>query len=115
VTPSGWILAPYVDSGEGVRSVPGRIAIEDINGFADFYDGSFERCTNSLGFCSYWSSRSVALTVPFWSLTVMFGMIAGLPWYRQIIYPRFSLRAFLIACTIFALLMGYVVWQVHHK
>jgi hypothetical protein len=62
-----------------------------------------------LGFQGYIKPSHFSIVVPFWFLTVMFGAIAGLPWYLRRLHFKFSLRTMLIATTVVALILGAAV------
>jgi hypothetical protein len=66
-----------------------------------------------LGFHGHANSVSVLFAVPYWFLAAVFASIAGLPWFGHRVGFKFSLCTFLILCTIVALLVGFVAWQIH--
>ena len=50
------------------------------------------------------SRYDFAADLPYWNLTVVAGMMAGLPWIRW----RFSLRTLLIAMTLLSVVLGMI-------
>ncbi len=47
--------------------------------------------------------------MPYWSLTLLTGLLAIAPWLPW----HFSLRTLLVATTLFALALGTIVWLAH--
>jgi hypothetical protein len=48
------------------------------------------------------------VAIPYWFISIFFALLCGLPWYRRRL--NFSLRTFLIAFTVLAVLLGFVGW-----
>lgn len=67
-----------------------------------------------LGFVAFSESNviynAIYIGVPYWFLSILFALLCGLPWYWRRF--NFSLRTFLIAFTVFAVLLGFIGWLV---
>jgi hypothetical protein len=50
--------------------------------------------------------RSTGIAIPYWSLALVTGCSAALPWFTY----RFSLRTLLIATTLVGVVLGLAVW-----
>ena len=48
--------------------------------------------------------------MPYWFISVIFAELCGVPWYRRRF--NFSLRTFLIAFTVLAMLLGFIGWLI---
>jgi hypothetical protein len=77
----------------------------------DYQHATVREPLNSvLGFSSYSDNEYQTLSVPHWSLLLLFASLVATPWIHW--SYRFSLRTLLIATTIVAALLGAVVWAV---
>ena len=63
-----------------------------------------------LGFSEYKHPRSWGLGVPYWFISIFFALLCGLPWYWRRF--NFSLRTFLIAFTVLAVVLGFIGWLI---
>ena len=84
----------------------------------DYNDGTGHPLPSYLGFKSSWLSApipldSTTLVLPYWFPTLVCALASLAPWRRQLNW-RFSLRTLLIATTLVALVLGFVVWLNHH-
>jgi hypothetical protein len=50
----------------------------------------------------------ILIVVPYWFILIFLALLCGLPWYRRRL--NFSLRTFLIAFTVLAVLLGFIGW-----
>jgi hypothetical protein len=53
-----------------------------------------------------WTDSDIAIQFPIWLLMVVIGGVATLPWLRW----RFTIRTLLIATTLVAVLLGFVIY-----
>ena len=58
------------------------------------------------GFCVKQFTSAIGVSAPYWFLFVSTASLAVAPWIRR----SFSLRTFLIAITLIAVVLGLVVW-----
>jgi hypothetical protein len=65
----------------------------------------------SLGFRGIYDPFQIAVTVPYWFISIIFALLCGLPWYWRRF--NFSLRTFFIAFTVLAVLLGFIAWLTH--
>jgi hypothetical protein len=109
--------------GVGYNCAPTRGAAEDIFVTSLCTFGSLDRIQDGTSIVlaiPTWSAGvdrganwSVHATSPHWFPTLISGVLATLPWIRQL-RCRFTLRTLLIATTLAAVGLGLVVWASHH-
>ena len=73
----------------------------------DRFETKFDK--NFLGFNFEYRPGRLLLDVPFWFVVLISVAMAATPWARHLSW-RFSLRTFLIAITLVAVVLGLVVW-----
>ena len=61
-----------------------------------------------LGFHVFVSDKLNFVSMPYWFISIFLALLCGLPWYWRRF--NFSLRTFLIAFTVLAVLLGLIGW-----
>lgn len=95
----------------GVGVVIGSIANEEWQHYTRPPNESMPKIIQyktALGFIQYQvTANLVRVRVPYWSLILLAALIGSIPW----ISFRFSLRTLLIAVTLVAVGLGFIVWM----
>jgi hypothetical protein len=68
--------------------------------------------TSAFGFHSGHFVNGRRIAMPFWFVSISFALLCGLPWYWRRF--NFSLRTFLIAFTVLAVLLGFIGWLLRY-
>ena len=61
-----------------------------------------------LGFVALSQSSYIVIAVPYWFISIIFALLCGLPWFWRRF--NFSLRTFLVAFTVAAIVLGMIAW-----
>jgi hypothetical protein len=82
-------------------------ANSELTSNTEVYDADLSEVTNKLGF-GFFQFPLPTVIFPHWFAALLTATLAVMPWIRWT--NRFSLRTLLIATTLVAVMLGWIVW-----